>query len=74
MNRRIGKFAILITAAALVAACGGTPAATAPAPSTDAPVSIDTPEIDAALKAIKRNGTYDEIRKRYFPFDMSGPA
>ena len=31
-------------------------------------------DLNAALKAIKRNGTYDEIRKRYFPFDMSGPA
>lgn len=52
MKRCIEKSAILVTLAALVAACGGTPAATEPALSPDAPVSIDTPDIDAALKAI----------------------
>ena len=54
MSRRIGQSGVLIiTLAALGAACGGAPAATAPvANASDAPVSIDTPAIDAALKAI----------------------
>ncbi len=51
MSRRIGQPGILvITLAAFVAACGRTPASTTTA--ADAPVSIDTPAIDAALKVI----------------------
>ena len=54
MSRRIGPAGLLfLTSAVLVAACGGAPAATAPAAAAaEAPVSIDTPAIDAALKAI----------------------
>jgi Zn-dependent M28 family amino/carboxypeptidase len=52
MNRRIEQSAILITMAALVAACGSAPAATTPAPAPAAPISIDTPEIDAALQGM----------------------
>jgi Zn-dependent M28 family amino/carboxypeptidase len=54
MNRQIAQQGFLgIVVAALVAACGGAPAATPPAATNPAaPVSIDTPELDAALKSI----------------------
>jgi Zn-dependent M28 family amino/carboxypeptidase len=52
MSRRIGQPGVLIiTLAALAAACGGTPAETATT-AADAPVSIDTPAIDAVLTSI----------------------
>lgn len=51
MGGRIGRHGFLgIALAGLLAACGGAPAA--PAPATEATVSIDTPAIDAALEAI----------------------
>lgn len=51
MGRRIGRHGFLgIALAGLLASCGGAPAA--PAPATEAAVSIDTPAIDAALEAI----------------------
>ena len=54
MNGRIGQQGFLgIALAAFVAACVSTPAATPPpSAAADAPVSIDTPAIDAALKGI----------------------
>lgn len=52
MTRRIARQGFFtIALAAVVAACGGAPAATPPA-APAGPVSIDTPEIDAALKSI----------------------
>ncbi len=52
MGRRIARQVFLgITLAALVAACGSTPATPA-TPAADAAVSLDTPDIDATLKAI----------------------
>ena len=49
MNKRVGLQGVLsITLAALVAACAGT----APPPAPDTPVSLDTPAIDGALKAM----------------------
>ncbi|MEY4093010.1 MAG: hypothetical protein RLZZ53_209 [Acidobacteriota bacterium] len=53
MFRRIAQQGFLgFTIGALLAACGGTPPAATPTPAADAPVSIDTPAIDAALKGI----------------------
>lgn len=52
MTRRDGmRIFLSLTVAATFAACGGAPAAP-PAPAAVAPVSIDTPAIDAALKGI----------------------
>ena len=51
MIARIGHHIFVgMTLGALVSACGSSPAASAP--PADAPVSLDTPAIDAALKGV----------------------